>query len=65
MTNAAPGNFTDTNGGVADIVTEGVAGGQATGLTVNATDPAGTTVTYSLTDDAGGRFQIDTSTGES
>ena len=64
VANAAPGNFTDTNGGVADIVTEGVGSGQATGLTVNATDPAGTTVTYSLTNDAGGRFQINTSTGE-
>ena len=30
---------------------------------VNAIDPDGTTVTYALTDDAGGRFKIDANTG--
>src|SRR5205807_9238735 len=62
VTNANPSTPVDTNG-AADTVTEGVASNQATGLTVQATDPGGTTVIYSLTHNAGGRFQIDSNTG--
>jgi VCBS repeat-containing protein len=62
VTNANPSTPADANG-AADTVTEGVASNQATGLTVQATDPGGTTIFYSLTDDAGGRFQISSSSG--
>jgi hypothetical protein len=44
-------------------VAEGAANGTAVGITASATDPNGPAVTYSLTDDAGGRFAIDSSTG--
>ncbi|MCP5014655.1 MAG: cadherin repeat domain-containing protein, partial [Ketobacter sp.] len=48
----------------ADQVNENVANGTVVGVTAFATDPDGTdTVTYSLSDDAGGRFQIDANTG--
>ena len=47
------------NDGATNTITEGVLSGQTTGLTVQASDPGGTTVTYSLTDNAGGRFQIE------
>ncbi|MCC7260586.1 MAG: cadherin repeat domain-containing protein, partial [Alphaproteobacteria bacterium] len=44
-------------------ILEGSADGSAV-ATISATDPdAGTTLTYSLTDDAGGRFAINASTG--
>jgi protocadherin Fat 4 len=47
-----------------DIVTENVAIGTTVGVTASASDPDGTDfVTYSLTDDAGGRFAIDPNTG--
>src|SRR5262249_44148293 len=39
------------------------ANGRAVGITANSSDPGGETVAYSLTDDAGGAFQIDSSTG--
>lgn len=45
-----------------DAVNENLPGGAAVG-TVSATDAAGDTLTYSLVDDAGGRFQIDADTG--
>src|SRR5690606_611340 len=61
--NEAPGTPIDTNGG-ANAVAENAANGTPVGITVAATDPdAGDTVTYSLTDDAGGRFAIDANTG--
>jgi|GEM_PF-3000612 len=62
VTNANPSTPSDANG-AANGVTEGVAPNQATGVTVQATDPGGTTIVYSLTDDAGGRFQINSSSG--
>jgi len=47
-----------------DQVDENAANGTAVGITAFADDPdAGDTVTYSLDDDAGGRFAIDSSTG--
>ena len=52
------------NDGTANSVSESAANGTAVGITALATDADGTdTVTYSLTDDAGGRFAIDTNTG--
>ena len=47
----------------ANTVTENAADGTAVG-TVTASDPEGATLTYSLSDDAGGRFAIDADTGE-
>ncbi|MEZ5670021.1 MAG: cadherin domain-containing protein [Alphaproteobacteria bacterium] len=48
----------------ANAISESVANGTAVGITALATDADATdTVTYSLTDDAGGRFAIDAATG--
>jgi hypothetical protein len=49
--------------GSANTVAENAASGTSVGVTASASDPAGGTVTYVLTDDAGGRFQIDGNTG--
>ena len=60
---ASVGAVTDSNAG-ANSVSESAANGTAVGVTALATDADGTdTVTYSLTDDAGGRFAIDANTG--
>ena len=62
--NIADGNDTPTDMSItASTVTENAANGTAVG-TVSTTDPdAGETFTYTLTDDAGGRFAIDVNTG--
>jgi len=54
----------DTDG-TADAVDENAANGTTVGITASASDADATTngVTYSLTDDAGGRFAINSSTG--
>ncbi len=44
-------------------VTEYATTGSSTGITLSATD-AGDTISFSLSDNAGGRFSIDTNTGE-
>jgi len=54
--------ITDSNGG-ANQVANGAPTGASTGITAFAADPGGGTVTYSLTDDGGGRFTIDPNTG--
>jgi large repetitive protein len=54
--------ITDSNIGT-DQVSNGAPAGASTGITAFAADPGGGTVTYSLTDDGGGRFTIDPSTG--
>ena len=60
---ASVGAVTDSNAG-ANSVSESAANGTAVGVTALATDADSTdTVTYSLTDDAGGRFTIDANTG--
>src|SRR5687767_7455856 len=46
-----------------DAVPEAAAAGTAVGVTASSTDPAGTAVTYSLADDAGGRFAVNATTG--
>ncbi|RCW63875.1 DUF4347 domain-containing protein, partial [Pseudorhodoferax soli] len=67
-------NLTDVNeapvGAVSDVnaaanqVAENAANGTTVGITAQATDPDGTaTVSYSLSDSAGGRFAIDATTG--
>ncbi len=54
---------TDTDA-TADAVAENATGGTVVGITAFASDADGSdTVTYSLTDDAGGLFQIDPATG--
>ncbi len=62
VTNAAPSSPADGDGG-ANAVDEGAANGAAVGVAAQASDPSGGDVTYSLTDDAGGRFAIDSVTG--
>ncbi len=55
--------ISDTNAAL-DAVDENSAGGTPVGITAFSADPDVTdTVTYSLTDDAGGLFTIDTNTG--
>ncbi|MGB6043444.1 MAG: choice-of-anchor Q domain-containing protein, partial [Pirellulales bacterium] len=57
------GPISDTDA-AADQVAENAATGTAVGITALATDPdAGDSVTYMLTDDAGGRFAIHATTG--
>ncbi len=59
----AVGAVTDVNA-AANEVSESAANGTAVGITAQATDAdVSDTVTFSLTDDAGGRFAIDTDTG--
>ena len=52
----------DASAGVNSVL-ENTAVGTQVGLTVQATNPGGLPVTYSLTDSAGGRFQINANTG--
>ncbi|MDH5640436.1 MAG: DUF4347 domain-containing protein, partial [Nitrospira sp.] len=58
------GAISDTNG-TTNAVNENAAMGTLVGITASASDADATTntMTYSLTDNAGGRFQIDGSTG--
>ncbi|MEQ6289383.1 cadherin domain-containing protein, partial [Vogesella sp. GCM10023246] len=61
--NDAPTATTDTNA-LANTVMEGAATGTLVGITAHASDvDNGSVVTYALTDNAGGRFQIDSTTG--
>ena len=62
VTNVAPTAPTDSVG-AANTVVEGATTGTLVGLTASALDPNGPADTYSLTDDAGGRFAIDPGTG--
>jgi hypothetical protein len=60
--NVAPSTPTDTDAD-ANLVLEGAAIGTLAQIDASSTDPNGPPVTYSLTNDAGGRFTIDPSTG--
>lgn len=61
--NEAPTALVDANA-AANAVMERAANGSLVGVTASATDPdAGAVLTYSLTDDAGGRFAINATTG--
>lgn len=60
--NDQPGAISDSNAG-ANSVAENAGIGATVGVTASSTDPDGTAVTYSLTDDAGGKFAINSTTG--
>lgn len=62
VVNGAPTDPIDINS-AANTISDRASNGDLVGITVNSTDFAGDTVTYSLTNDAGGRFQIDPTTG--
>ena len=62
VTTQSPNAPTDSNAAV-NIAAEGAATGTSAGITVSAVDPGGLPLTYSLTDSAGGRFQINGQTG--
>lgn len=63
VTNIAPSAPADSNA-AANTVAEDVANGAVVaGLTINAADPNGGAITYTLVNDAGGRFAIDAATG--
>src|SRR5206468_1029446 len=47
----------------ANTVAEGAANGSLVGITAFSTDPNGPAVTFALSDDAGGRFAINATTG--
>jgi Ca2+-binding RTX toxin-like protein len=58
----APSPVLDTNSGT-NVVAEGAATGTVAGITASASDVNGGAISYSLADDAGGRFVIDATTG--
>ncbi|HVO03182.1 MAG TPA: Ig-like domain-containing protein [Candidatus Cybelea sp.] len=60
--NNPPAKPTDTNAAT-NTVAENVSNGATVGITAHATDADDATVTYSLTDSAGGAFKIDANTG--
>jgi len=62
VTNVAPTTPADADA-AANTVSEGAANGASVGITASATDAKSGAVTYSLLDDAGGRFKIDATTG--
>src|SRR6266436_3523466 len=62
-TPAAPSTPTDSDGATGGSISEGAATGDAVGITAASTDIHGGTVTFTLSDNAGGRFAIDGSTG--
>ncbi len=62
VTNVNPSTPTDANA-AANSVAEGAANGATVAVTASSTDPNGPAVTFSLTDSAGGRFAIHSSSG--
>ncbi len=60
--NAAPGVINDSNITV-NLISENASNGDTVGITASSTDPEGSPLSYSLSDNAGGRFAIDGSTG--
>ncbi len=62
VTDVAPSTPADTDD-AANSIDEGAANGSTVGITASSTDPNGPAASYTLTDDAGGRFTIDSSTG--
>ena len=60
--NTPPASITDINTS-ANSVQESPTNGTAVGITASATDPEGLAITYSLTDNANGRFAINSTTG--
>lgn len=62
VTNVAPAAPIDGDN-AANVVSEGIANGDPVGIDANSGDVHGGTVAFSLTDNAGGRFAIDSATG--
>jgi large repetitive protein len=62
LTDVAPTAPTDIDGAT-NTVAEGAANGSTVGITASSVDPNGPATAYSLTDSAGGRFAINSSTG--
>jgi hypothetical protein len=62
VSNIAPSAPTDSDG-ASNTVTEGATEGTYVGVTASSMDPYGPAVSYSLADDAGGRFGVDSATG--
>ncbi len=60
--NTPPTTLTDINAS-SNIVLENPANGSTVGITASSTDPEGLAITYSLTDNASGRFAINSTTG--
>lgn len=64
INNLAPPTVpTDAVAPTGGTITEGLANGSAVGITARSTDPNGDPITYSLTNNAGGRFAINPTTG--
>jgi hypothetical protein len=62
ITDVVPTTPVDSNA-TADTGAEGAANGSAVGVTLFSDEPNGPAVSYELTDNAGGRFAVDPSTG--
>src|SRR5207253_884311 len=63
VTDVAPSQPTDSVAPTGGTVSEGAATGDLVGITAASSDVNGGTVTFSLSDDAGGRIDINGSTG--
>ncbi|MBI1373590.1 MAG: tandem-95 repeat protein, partial [Phycisphaera sp.] len=63
LDNVAPSAPADVDGAT-NAVYEDASFGTSVGIKASSSDPSGGTITYSLTDDAGGRFRINSSTGD-
>src|SRR6185295_2190912 len=63
VTDVAPSTPADTNGATGGSVSEGASNGATVGITASANDVNGGPVTFALSDDAGGRFAVDSTTG--
>src|SRR5207253_2180146 len=63
VTDVAPSQPTDSVAPAGGTVSEGAATGDLVAITAASSDVNGGTVTFSLSDDAGGRFAINGSTG--
>jgi Ca2+-binding RTX toxin-like protein len=61
--NSAPEAPADTDTAALNQLAENAADGTYTGVTLQAADTDGDTLTYELTDDAGGLFRVDPATG--
>lgn len=64
ISNVAPAAPADSDTTTADSLRENALAGAAAGITAHSVDQDGDAVTYSLVDSAGGRFTIDSATGQ-
>jgi Ca2+-binding RTX toxin-like protein len=60
--NTAPNPIVDLNG-ASEVIAENAANGTVVGFQASSVDPDGTAITYSLTNNDGGRFAINATTG--